>query len=87
MKTISLNRVENALSDSEMKLVKGGDPVVFEVDAPLLADDGGIGFITGKRCRDTECNGNGCTKSWDPIGGPVLGYCNTHLLGFVCTCD
>ena len=28
MKTISLNRVENALSESEMKLVKGGiDPL------------------------------------------------------------
>ena len=50
MKTINLSNVTNSLSDNEMKLVKGGNPVGFEVDAPLLADDGGGGGGTNNNC-------------------------------------
>ena len=66
MKTISFNEVSNALSESEMKHVKG------RLDEPmLLMDEGGSGLFGGGTPLPCPPPYRGCSG---PVGTFVPGY-------------
>ena len=63
MKAINLKGITNPMSESEMKNVKGGNPLPLEIANPdLLADDGGgqfrccCGMGTTGNCFDVTAN-------------------------------
>ena len=74
MKTISLNRVMNTLSDSEMKMVKGGlDKITLAGDPKHIGDDE---ELTPKQeaCKFPKKEGDEC--EWqDSAGVWHYGHC------------